>query len=66
MFRFATPWLLALAPLVIAAAWTMARRRAMRRRPTASAMVATTGSPSGTAAMASAIPVSTMRPRDEP
>lgn len=28
MFRFATPWLLALAPLVVLATWAMSRRRA--------------------------------------
>jgi hypothetical protein len=37
---------------------TSARRRAIRRSPIASAIVTTAGSPSGTAATASALPVS--------
>ena len=45
---------------------TSACRLAMRRIPTASAIVATAGSASGTAATASAMPVSTTRPNGAP
>ena len=45
---------------------TSARRRAIRRRPIASAIVATAGRPSGTAATARAIAVSTIRPQGAP
>ena len=43
-----------------------ALRPAMRRRPTASAMVATAGRPSGTAAIARAMPASSIRAAGTP